>query len=132
MFKGIGVGWSKGNQLKETLEERILLVQIETRMGAKGRLAKFLLVTFEGFELLGIEGPPGRGGVIHRYVAQIVMNGAKIKGWKVEVEKDLGNGGVCDAHLEKDDRRIGVEIAVVSKTIEGEANLIHDGKRTPP
>ena len=37
------------------------------------------------------------------------------RGYIAEVDKDLGNGGIVDVHLERGGHRIGVEIAVVSK-----------------
>jgi len=114
LYKTIGVGWSKGNGLRDTLKEKGLIEEIETRMGSKGRLAKFLIVTFEGLELLGKEPPSGRGGAIHRYVQQMIVDGAKTKGYKTEVEKAI-SGGAVDVHLEKGGHRVGVEVAVVSK-----------------
>jgi hypothetical protein len=45
----------------------------------------------------------------------MVVEGARAKGYKAQVERDLGNGGICDVHLEKGGQRIAVEVAVVSK-----------------
>ena len=84
-------------------------------MGAKGRLAKFLLATFEGFELLGMEPSPGRGGAIHRHVQQLIVDSARGKGWHATIEKNLGKENICDVFLEKENQRLAIEIAVTSK-----------------
>ena len=114
LYKTMGVGWSKGNGLRDTLKEKGLVEEIETRMGKGGKLAKFLIPTFEAFERLGLELPQGRGGAVHRYVAQTIIDSAKAKGYEAEVEKPIP-GGVVDVHLEQGKVKIGVEIAVISK-----------------
>jgi hypothetical protein len=114
VYKALGVGWSKGNQLRDGLRDKGLITEIETRMGRGGRLAKFLIATFEALESLGKEPPLGRGGAVHRYVQQMVVEGAKAKGYKAEIEKPIA-GGAVDVHLEKGGHRTGIEIAVTSK-----------------
>ena len=114
-----------GNQLKEEWKEHGLVAEIETRMGKGGKLAKFLIPAFDALEKLGKEPPPGRGGAIHRYVQQMIVDGAKAKGYAAALEKDLGNGGIVDVHLEKGGLRIGVEIAVVSKPDREMAHMRH-------
>ena len=121
MYKAIGVGWSKGNQLRDGLKRKGLIVEIETRMGRGGRLAKFFIPTFEALQRLDKEPPPGRGGAVHRYVQQMVVEGAKAKGYQAQVERPIP-GGAVDVHLEKGGQRIGIEIAVTSKP---ERELVH-------
>lgn len=113
-YKAIGMNPRKGNQVKDEMKRQGLIEEIETRMGKNGKLAKFLIPTFEALERLGLEPPQGRGGVVHRYVAQMIVDGAKAKGFKADVEYPIP-GGAVDVHLEKGDLKIGVEIAVVSK-----------------
>jgi hypothetical protein len=115
VYKAIGVSVRKGSEIRDALKEEGLVEEIETRMGKGGRLAKFIIPTFEALEVLGKEPPAGRGGMVHRYVQQMVMEGAHKKGYRAEVEKNLGNGGIADIHLEKASQRIAVEVAVVSK-----------------
>jgi hypothetical protein len=115
VYKALGLSVRKGNQVRDDLKEQGLIVAIETRMGSGGRLAKFVIPTFEALELLGKEPPEGRGGPIHRHVQQMVLGGAKAKGYSGEVERTLGNGGVADVYLERDGQRIAIEVAVVSK-----------------
>jgi hypothetical protein len=105
----------EGSQIRDGLKAQGLVEEIETRMGKGGRLAKIIVPTFKALEMLGKEPPAGRGGMVHRYVQLMVVSGAKKKGYKAEVEKDLGNGGIADVHLEKGGQRIAVEVAVVSK-----------------
>jgi hypothetical protein len=45
----------------------------------------------------------------------MVQEGATAKGFIVKCEKDLGNGGIVDVHLEKGKERIAVEIAIASR-----------------
>jgi hypothetical protein len=115
VYKAIGVSVRKGSQIRAALKEQGLIEEIETRMGKGGRIAKFIVPTIAALERLGKEPPQGRGEAIHRYVQQMVVEGARAKGYKAQVERDLGNGGICDVHLEKGGQRIAVEVAVVSK-----------------
>ncbi len=55
----------------------------------------------------------------------MIVEGAKAKGYAAVLEKDLGNGGICDVHLQKDGQRIAVEIAVVSKPERELAHITH-------
>jgi len=123
-YKGVGMNPRRGNELKEEMKERGLVEEIETRMGKGGRVAKFLIPTFEALEKLGKEPPPGRGGVIHRHVQQMVVEGARAKGYIAEIEKPI-LGGAVDVHLEKDGQRIAVEVAVVSKPERELAHIRH-------
>jgi hypothetical protein len=43
------------------------------------------------------------------------MEGAIAKGYSAYCEKDLGNGGIVDVHMEKGGENIAIEIAVISK-----------------
>jgi hypothetical protein len=115
VYKALGVGVWKGNQLRDDLKAQGFIAEIETRLGRGSRRTHFFIPTFTAFELLGKEPPPGRGGAIHRHIQQLIEMGATANGFTAQSEYDLGNGGIVDIHLEKGDTRIAVEIAVASR-----------------
>jgi hypothetical protein len=125
VYKALSLSWYKGNELREHLSSHGYLSEIETRLGQGRRPMKFFLPTLQAFELLGVDPPTGRGGSIHRYIQQLVVQGAEAKGYTTSVEKDIGNGGIVDVHVERGEYRIAVEIAVYS-TVERElAHIRH-------
>jgi hypothetical protein len=125
VYKMLAVSWRKGNQIRDALTGQGLIVEIETRLGRAGRPTKFFIPTFAALEILGKEPPPGRGGATHRYIQHLVEEGATAKGFTAQCEKDLGNGGIVDVHLENGEVRIAVEIAVASKPSRELAHIKH-------
>jgi hypothetical protein len=124
VYKGLGLSVRRGTQLRDRLREYGFITFLPGR-SRKGRKTSVLLPTLKAYALLGAEPPTGRGGSIHRHIQQLVVQGAEDKGYKTQVEQDLGNGGICDVRLEKGDYRIAVEIAVYS-TVERElAHIRH-------
>jgi hypothetical protein len=118
VYKALSLSWRKGNQIRDSLREQGLLEELEVGRAKEGagRPTKFFIPTLKAFELLGVEPPHGRGSVIHRYIQQLVVQGATDKGYRTQVEKDLGNGGIVDVHLENEEGvRIAVEVAVYSR-----------------
>jgi hypothetical protein len=118
VYKGLGVGVWKGNQLRAELKAQGLLAELEVRTGrtGAGRPTKVIIPTFTALELLGKEPPVGRGGVIHRHIQHLVAEGAAAKGFTATCEYALGNGGIVDVHVENNEElKIAVEIAVLSK-----------------
>jgi hypothetical protein len=116
VYKALGVSAGIGTKLRDSLKAQGLLAELEVRTGrgGAGRPTKLVIPTFASLELLGKTPPPGRGGVIHRYLQQAVAQGARTKGYRARLEYALGNGAIVDVHLEKGAVRIAVEIAVVS------------------
>jgi hypothetical protein len=55
----------------------------------------------------------------------LVQEGAAAKGFIAKCEYDLGNGGIVDVHLENEEVRIAVEIAVMSKPQREIAHIKH-------
>jgi hypothetical protein len=127
VYKAIGVGVWKGNQLRDDLKAQGLLEELEVRTGrtGAGRPTKVAIPTFTALEFLGKEPPVGRGGVIHRHIQHLVEEGAAAKGFTAKCEYDLGNGGIVDVHLENEDVRIAVEIAAMSKPQREIAHIRH-------
>jgi hypothetical protein len=118
VYKGVGVRVRRGNALRDRLKAQGFIADLEGRSSA-GRKTSVLLPTFHAFEALGVAPPQGRGGAVHRHLQQLVVAGAKDKGYSAHVEKPIGKGGIVDVHLERDGVKIAVEIAVVS-TVERE------------
>jgi hypothetical protein len=115
VYKGVGLSVRKGNDTRDNLKAQGLIAELAVSTTDAGRPMKFFIPTLKAFELLGTAPPTGRGGAVHRYIQQLVGEGATAKGYSAQVEKDLGNGGIVDVHLERDGVRIACEIAVVSK-----------------
>jgi hypothetical protein len=114
--KGLGVRAETGTKIRDSLKAHGLLVEVEIRTGTTGgRPMKVLVPTMQAFALSGNEPPPGRGSVIHRYMQHVVVERATAKGYRTQCEKDLGNGGIVDVHLENGTERIAVEIAIASR-----------------
>jgi hypothetical protein len=117
----------KGNEIRDILKGQGLIEELEVRTGktGAGRTAKFVIPTLAALELLGKEAPAGRGGAIHRHIQHLVQEGAAAKGFTAKCEYDLGNGGIVDVHLENEEVRIAVEIAVASKPQREIAHIKH-------
>jgi hypothetical protein len=116
LYKALGVGVWKGNKIRESLKAKGLLAEVELRTGSTtaGRPAKFVILTFQAFQLFGIAPPHGRGGVLHRHLQHDIADRATGKGYTVTCEKVLDTGAIVDVHLEKGQTKIAVEIAVLS------------------
>jgi hypothetical protein len=116
VYKGLGMSVWKGNEIRESLKAKGLLTEadIRTSRSGAGRPAKCVLLTFQAYQLFGIDPPTGRGSMLHRHVQSLIRDGATAKGYTATVEKVLGNGAIVDVHLEKPGKTIGVEIAIFS------------------
>jgi DNA-binding Lrp family transcriptional regulator len=119
VYKGLGISRASAERIREHLKEQGLLAEVTAQSSPTGRPARFLIPTFQAFELLGEAPPSGRGGAVHRHIQQAVSQGAYAKGYRTQVEYALASGGIVDVHLEKDGLKLAVEVAVVS-TVERE------------
>jgi hypothetical protein len=112
IYKALGIGVSTEAKIRERLIQQGLLVELELRnkkTGA-GRPMKCILPTVAALEFLEKDPPAGRGGVIHRYMQQIVQHGATAKGFTAQREKVLDNGAIVDVHLEKDGQKLRLKL----------------------
>jgi hypothetical protein len=127
LYKSLGVSVWKGNEIRQRLKAKGLLADVALRTGrpTAGRPATYTILTFQAFQLLGIEPPTGRGGVLHRHVQSLIRDGAAAKGYAAVEEKALGNGGIVDVHLEKGQHRIAVEVAIHSTPAREIAHFKH-------
>jgi hypothetical protein len=117
VYKELGIGAAQGTRLRDSLKAQGLVIELAGRSTSTtgGRPSKCLILTFAGLEVLGVEPPPGRGGSLHRYIQERVVQGALAKGYSATIEQHLETGAIVDVHLAKGAAlRIAVEIAIVS------------------
>jgi len=123
IYKALQLSGYKGDKLKESLIEKALIVQEETRKGRKGRLAKVLSLTEKGtFVLKKVS--PGKGGDLHKHFQEMVKEQAKLYGWKAKIEERIPRSlETVDVGLRKDDVRVAVEISATSKAEQEVQNI---------
>ncbi len=75
-----------------------------------------------GSALVGTPSPPaapGRGGPLHKELQKLAREWGEARGFRAALEQDvLGGAGRVDVVLERDDLRIGVEVAVTNTAAE--------------
>jgi len=112
-YKRLGLSRRKGNACKKSLVSKGIL---ETERICDGnRILVMLKLTNKGKELtrkLGekIIGSPRNGGMEHKYWKNKLAEHFKAKGWKVTTEYPIGGGKTIDLLIEKEGKRIPVEI----------------------
>ena len=112
LYQEFGASVWKGAKLREALVESGYLIELETRRGKRGRLAKFLLPTTKALAPVAL--PPGRGGPLHRHLQQLVVAEAKEKGYTAVIEHELFNGGIVDVHVASETERVAVEVSITT------------------
>jgi len=123
VYKSLNVSIWKGTKIRDSLKEKGLIEEIETRLGKRGRLAKFFIPSMKAFDLLGERAPKGRGGSIHRHIQKLIKEEAISKGYKAKCEKELSNEGIVDVHIEKGKERIAIEVSITSTSDREIANI---------
>ena len=124
IYKDLGLSGYKGDKLKESLIERDLIIQEETRKGLRGRLAKVLTLTEKGASILKKLSPPGKGGEFHKHLQMMLKEQAEVFGWKVTIEERIPRSlESVDVGLRKDDMRIALEISTTSKADQEIQNI---------
>ena len=116
IYKSLQLSGYKGDKLKESLIEKGLIVQEETRKGVGGRLANLLVLTAKG--AASVKGSPlvGKGGEIHQQLQQMVKEQAELFGWKAVIEERIPRTlESVDLGLKKDDVRAAIEICSTTK-----------------
>ena len=114
LYKAFGASVWKGQKLREALIAGGYLVEIETRLGKRGRLAKYLIPSMKALDLFPAPLPGGRGGPVHRHLQRFVTAEARAKGYQATPEYELPNGGIVDVHVERGADQVAVEIAMTS------------------
>lgn len=114
LYKSYGASVWKGQKLREALIARGYLVEIETRLGKRGRLAKYLIPSTKALEVFPAPLPNGRGGPVHRHLQRFVVAEASAKGYTATTEYTLPGGGIVDVHIQRGEEQVAVEIAMTS------------------
>ncbi|MDQ3547398.1 MAG: type IV secretory system conjugative DNA transfer family protein, partial [Chloroflexota bacterium] len=114
LYKTYGASVWKGQKLRATLIAAGYLIEIETRLGKRGRLAKYLIPSSKATEFFPAPLPEGRGGPVHRHLQRFVMAEATSKGYVAQTEYELPNGGIVDVHIDRGADQVAVEIAMTS------------------
>jgi len=116
IYKALQLSGYKGDKLKESLIEKGLVVQEETRRGVGGRLANILVLTDKGASVIKESPPAGKGGDSHRHLQQMLKEQAGLFGWKAVIEERIPRSlESVDVGLTKNDLRVAIEISSTSK-----------------
>lgn len=119
-YKVAGLSAYMGDKLKTALKGKNLVREVTTHLGQGSRIAKFLLLTPEGFRTLGANLNDGKGGILHRYWQSIIRSHAETIGYAVTVEESIpGSKEAVDLGLSKDSQKLAIEISVTT-TVEHE------------
>ena len=114
LYTTYGASIWKGQKLRAALIAAGYLVEIETRLGKRGRLAKYLIPSTKALAVFPAPLPNGRGGPVHRHLQRFVLAEAASKGYPAQTEYELPNGGIVDVHIQRGEETIAVEIAMTS------------------
>jgi len=117
LYKTFGASTWKGHKLRQQLVEAGYLIEIETRMGKRGRPAKYLIPSGKALALLPTPQPAGRGGPAHRHLQRLIVAEAQAKGFTPQTEYALPSGGIVDVHVERASDRVAVEISMTSSAM---------------
>ncbi len=124
IYKALKLSGYKGDKLKNSLIEKGLVVQQETRKGKRGRLAKELVLTEKGQALAQKLTTRGKGGDVHQQLQESIAEQAKVFGWKADIEKKIPRSlESVDVELKKDDIKVAVEIASTTKPKHEKENI---------
>ena len=124
IYGALGISTSTGYRLKQRLLRKGLISELKTNLGKDGKRAIFLLPNPVTFEMLGIELGPGRGGLLHkRFQSSHKINLEKL-GFNVVIEDSVGGTPEApDLGVERNGKRVAVEICVTSKPRHEAANI---------
>jgi excisionase family DNA binding protein len=115
IYKTLKLSGYKGDRLKESLLEKELIIQEETRKGKRGRLAKVLVLTEKGTSTLKKLLPAGKGGEFHKQIQFMIKEQAEVFGWKAKIEERIPHSlDSVDVGLKKDDVRVAIEVSATT------------------
>lgn len=115
IYKALQLSGYKGDKLKESLLEKELIIQEETRKGKRGRLAKVLVLTEKGTSTLKKLLPAGKGGELHKQLQAMIKDQAEVFGWKANIEERIPHSlDSVDVGLKKDDVRVAIEVSATT------------------
>lgn len=126
VYKRCKVSADKGTRLKARLIEQGLLTEVEVSLQAKGRASKLLAVTRDGVEAVGLPPRAGKGGALHQHLQRLIAGAAEQQGYRASIEAGRADGKAVDVCLERDGRRIAVEISVTTRAPDEVHNIVAD------
>lgn len=122
LYSRSGIGAEQAVQLRKHLEKQGLINIHSINPGGRGKRFSCIEPTEKGLELikkLGIDyRMAGKGGFIHRYWVWKVMRYMEAEGWVTRVEGEHpGVDDLADVSLEKDGKRVAVEVELSGKHV---------------
>jgi hypothetical protein len=126
VYKRVKVSADKGTRLKNELLKRELLTEMEVPLRSRGRASKLLVLTREGREVVGLPPLSGKGGALHQHIQRLVASYAEQQGYTATIEGSGTNGKQVDISLEKDGKRVAVEISVTTRAAHELENIRRD------
>lgn len=122
IYQALDLSGYKGDKLKESLINKNLIAQEETREGRGGRLAKVVVPTAKGASLFEEEG--GKGGGLHRHLQMMVKEQAQVLGWKAVIEEKIPKSlETVDVGLKKNDLWVAIEISATTRAGQETQNI---------
>lgn len=112
--RALGMGGYRIMRVRRALIDHGLIIEVDTRLGQRGKRAKYAIPTSAGYQAIGQRPPKGRGGPVHKHFVQIISSWAEEKGYGVTVERSLNSGGWVDLHLELNGNTLAIEISISS------------------
>jgi hypothetical protein len=108
----LGLTAHLGNRFSRALEEAGLVVPVAVAIGRRGRAAIYLELADKAVAVIGHQHlGPGKGGFEHVFHQQRIGRHFEAQGWKAKIE-DFREGKSADVGLEKDGKRIAIEVAM--------------------
>ncbi|MBI4454737.1 MAG: ATP-binding protein [Acidobacteria bacterium] len=124
IYKEAGLSESAGYRLKQRLLAKKFISELATNLGKDGKRAIFLVPSPEICAQFGIELGSGRGKALHKHFQATLKSEAERAGFVVRIEECVGgNSEGADLGMEKDGRRIAVEVCITSKPPVEAANI---------
>jgi DNA-binding MarR family transcriptional regulator/ribosomal protein S24E len=116
IYRQLDLSGYMGTKLKKTLLEKGMVTEVTLSFGQAFRPPTVLLLTRTGYEAVGLQVKAGRGGPLHRYIQAKIKQQAEGRGYSADIESYIPDTGQrVDVALHKDNVRVAVEIAVISK-----------------
>lgn len=126
VYKRLKISADKGTRLKAQLVDAGLMIEVEVPLHAKGRNSKLLVLTAKGLEAVGLPVRAGKGGALHQHLQRVIAMKAEQYDFGATIEARGPNGKAVDIGLEKDGRRIAVELCITTRPPQELHNLLAD------
>jgi hypothetical protein len=115
IYKAAGLSAYMGDKLKKIVKDKGMVREVTTHLGQDSRIAKFLLLTPDGFAALGTDFDKGKGGPLHRYWQSVISTHVESFGYAASIEEPIPGGKeAVDIGLLKDGQRTAIEVSVTT------------------